>query len=212
MALLDEAGYVVGSDGFRVMPDGTPIGEFKIQIVNGWTDVVTAAQIISQNFQDIGLNAKVVTPDFGEWFNNLQYGGPEDWDTSLAWSTWGRTPWNFYRNIMDSSMVLEGGLHSGQFMPRWFSDETDQLVAQFTATADSAQQKEIIGKLQLAFAENVLMSPLSPWPSWYEYSTLRFEGWPTEENYYTQGSPWNEDLARIVATSIYCKEEVLGSR
>jgi len=52
------------------------------------------------------------------------------------------------------------------------------------------------------FVSNILMSPLSPWPTWYEYSTLRFTGWPTEEDYYAQGSPWQNDAARIVAVSI----------
>jgi peptide/nickel transport system substrate-binding protein len=202
-ALLDEAGYAVGDDGWRTAPDGSTI-DFTIQIVNGWTDVVTAAQIISQNFQDVGLNAKVVTPDFGQWLNNLQYG---TYDTSLAWTVWDRTPWDFFRNIMDEALVLEDGQLTGQYMPGWFSDETTQLLADFTSTADEAAQMEIIGKLQLALVENVLLSPLSPWPSWYEYSTLRFEGWPTEENYYTQGSPWHDDAARIVAINIYPVEE-----
>jgi peptide/nickel transport system substrate-binding protein len=36
--ILEDAGYVdADSDGWRDMPDGTPI-EFTIQIVNGWTD------------------------------------------------------------------------------------------------------------------------------------------------------------------------------
>jgi peptide/nickel transport system substrate-binding protein len=201
MSILDEAGYLVGSDGYRNMPDGTPIGEFRIQIVNGWTDVVTAAQIISQGFQDIGLNAKVVTPDYGEWLNNLQFG---TFETSLAWSQWDRTPWDFYRNIMDSTLLLENGQATGQYMPRWFSEEADKLIADFTLTADPDEQKTIIGDLQLMFVENVLMSPLAPWPSWYEYRTEFFTGWPTAEDYYAQGSPWQQESRLIVATRIHC--------
>jgi peptide/nickel transport system substrate-binding protein len=206
MSILDEAGYLVGSDGYRNMPDGTPIGEFRIQIVNGWTDVVTAAQIISQGFQDIGLNAKVVTPDYGEWLNNLQFG---TFETSLAWSQWDRTPWDFYRNIMDSTLLLENGQATGQYMPRWFSEEADKLIADFTLTADLDEQKAIVGDLQMLFVENVLMSPLAPWPSWYEYRTEFFTGWPTDEDYYAQGSPWQQESRLIVVNRIHCIDNVV---
>ena len=80
-ATLEEAGYLdADGDGWRDMPDGSPIA-FTVQIVNGWTDVVTAAQIMSQGFQDAGLNASVVTPDQATFQNNLQ---TANFDTSLG--------------------------------------------------------------------------------------------------------------------------------
>jgi peptide/nickel transport system substrate-binding protein len=202
--ILDEAGYVDGDgDGWRDQPDGSPIA-FTIQIVNGWTDVVTATQIISQSFQDIGVNASMITPEFGEWQSNLQQG---TYQASLAWSNWGATPYDFFHNIMGSDLITEDGLRQGQHMPGWTSPEADQLLQDFLQTADPDEQKAIIGQIDQIFVENVLMSPLSPWPSWYEYSTLRFTGWPTEENYYAQGSPWQNEAARIVAINIHCIDD-----
>ena len=32
--------------------------------------------------------------------------------------------------------------------------------------------------------------PLFPGPTWYEWNTTRFTGFPTEDDYYAQGSPW----------------------
>lgn len=202
--ILDEAGYAMGGDGFRNKPDGTPIGPFNIQIVNGWTDVVTAAQIVSQGFQDIGLNATVVTPEFGEWISNLQQG---TFDTSLAWSTWGATPYDFFDNIFNSNRINENGERTGQFMPGWTSPEADQLLMDYVATADPAERAAIVGQLTDIYVTNVLSSPLSPWPAWYEYSTLRFVGWPTEDDPYAQGSPWEANSAVIVATTIHCKDD-----
>ena len=40
-ALLDEAGLVVGDDGWRVLPDGTPL-RYEILTVSGWSDWVRA--------------------------------------------------------------------------------------------------------------------------------------------------------------------------
>jgi len=199
--ILDDAGYTKGSDGFRNQLDGTPVGPITIQIVNGWTDVVTAAQIISQGLQDIGFDASVNTPEFGQWQNNLQQG---TYDTSLAWSTWGATPWNFFHNIFDSTMITAEGVRNGQFMPGWTSPETDQLLKDYVATADPAARAEIIGKLDDAYVTNVLSSPLSPWPAWFEYSTKRFVGWPSADDPYAQGSPWEDNSARLVAIAIHC--------
>ena len=199
--ILDDAGYKVGSDGFRNMPDGTPIGPFKIQIVNGWTDVVTAAQIISQGFQDVGLNASVVTPDFGAWQTNLQQG---TFDTSLAWSVWGVTPYDFYHNILGKDLIDDKGVSTGQFQPRIYSDDLTKALQNFLLTADATKQKDIVGQLADYYVTNVVSSPLSPWPAWYEYSTLHFTGWPTKENYFSYGPPWDPNGTRVTANAIHC--------
>jgi peptide/nickel transport system substrate-binding protein len=144
-------------------------------------------QIISQNFQDVGLNAQVVTPEFGEWLNNLQQG---NYDVSIGWSDAGRTPWDSFRNQMYSGMIGADGLRNGISWAGWSSPETDALLDAFTATADTAEQVDIIGQVQNAFVDNVVAIPLFPGPTWYEYNTSRFTGFPTEDNYYTQGSPW----------------------
>ncbi len=136
MQILDDAGYKVGSDGFRTLPDGTPIGKFNVQIVNGWTDVVTAAQIITQGFQDIGLDANLITPDQGTFQANLQNG---TFDTSLGWFTWGQTIWDFYHSTMDSRLTNDDGYSSGQWQSRVFDPAWDNLIDEYLKTTDPAQ-------------------------------------------------------------------------
>lgn len=204
-AALDEAGYVdADGDGFRDMTDGSPL-VFKIQVVNGWTDWVTSVQIMSQNFQDIGLNASIDTLDFGVWLNNLQTG---EYDTSIGWGSAGRTPWDHFRNTMDSSLIGADGLANAQLWGRWTSPETDELINNFVATADAEEQGSIIDQLQMAYIENVVTIPLFPGPTWYEYNTTRFTGFPTPDDYYTQGSPWEDTGSRLIAvTNIHCIDD-----
>lgn len=204
MAVLDEAGYVdANGNGLRDLPDGTPFS-FRVQVVSGWTDWVTSVQIMSQNFQDIGLDATIETPDFGVWLNNLQTG---NYDTSIGWSTSGNTPWNFYRNVMLSSLIGDDNLANAELWSRWTSGESDALINAFTATADAAEQQAIISELQMLYVQNVVAIPLFPGPTWYEYTTHRFTGFPTESDYYAQGSPWNGDSRLIVLTRIHCKDD-----
>ena len=204
-AILDEAGYVdADGDGWRDLPDGSPI-EFNVQVVNGWTDWVTSVQIISQNFQDVGLNASVATPEFGDWLDNLQTGS---YDVSIGWGTTvTRTPWDGYNDLLDSDLLGEDGRANGITWARWFSDEADALLDAFVATTDEAEQRQIISDIQMLIVENVVFIPLFPGPTWYEYNTTRFTGFPTEENYYAQGSPWRLPNSRLlVATSIHLAE------
>ncbi|MBI5670878.1 MAG: ABC transporter substrate-binding protein [Chloroflexi bacterium] len=206
-AALDAAGYVdADGDNWRDNPDGSPIN-FKVQVVNGWTDWVTSVQIMSQNFQDIGLNNTIDVLDFGVWFANLQNGS---FDTSIGWSTAGNTPYDFYRAVLYSPLIGTDGLANGQLRGRWTSEEVDTLLESFVQTADEAEQRNISDQLQMIYVENVPAIPLFPGPTWYEYTTHRFVGWPTVEDYYVQGSPWCAACRPIVLTRIHPIEDMTG--
>ncbi|NWF68345.1 MAG: ABC transporter substrate-binding protein [Chloroflexi bacterium] len=205
-AVLDEAGYVdADGDGWRDQPDGTPI-VFPVQVVNGWTDWVTSVQIVVESFQAIGLNASVDTPEFGQWLNNLQTG---TFDVSIGWSASGLTPWDFYRAVLDSTLITAEGVANGSTWGRWVSEETDGYLTAFVATADEATQREIMNNMQMAYVTNIPAIPLFPGPTWYEWNDSRFTGFPTEDNYYTQGSPWEETFGArlLVLLRIHCVDD-----
>ena len=203
-ALLDELGYVdADGDNWRDNPDGTPI-TFIVQVVNGWTDWVTSVQIISENLQAIGLNATMESPDFGIWMENLMAG---TFDTSIGWGSSTITPWNAYRDLLYSPLIDADGRANGQLWHRWTSPEVDELLNQFVGTTDVAEQEAIIDRLQMIFVENVITVPLFPGPTWYEYNTLRFTGFPTADNYYTQGSAWNWQGRVLTLLQLHCVDE-----
>lgn len=200
MAALDEAGYVdADGDGWRDMLDGSAL-TFKVQVVNGWTDWVTSVQIMSQNFQDIGLNSTIDVLDFGVWLNNLQTG---NFDSSIGWSSAGNTPYDFYRNVLYSPLIDDEGFANAQLWGRLTDPEIDGLLEAFVATADADEQRSISDQLQMFYVENVPAIPLFPGPTWYEYTTYRFEGFPTVEDYYVQGSPWCAACRPIVLTRLH---------
>jgi peptide/nickel transport system substrate-binding protein len=202
---LDAAGYVdADGDGWRDQPDGTPIA-FNIQAVSGWTDWVASIQVISQNLQDVGLNAQVATPEFGDWLNNLQTGS---YDISIGWGSSGRFPWNHFRDTLFSELIGEDGRANAELWSRWTSEESDDLIRSFVSTADEAEQRSIIGQLANILVENVVIVPLFPGPTWYEWNTARFSGFPTAEDYYVQGSPWDRDSNSrlLVALQIHPNE------
>jgi len=184
-ALLDEAGLARGPDGRRRGADGRPL-HFDVMAVSGWSDWVRAAQVIARGLESVGVEAKVKTYDFGAWFQRVQEG---DFDLSLGWSFEGPTPYTFYRWLMASSTVKPVGVPSMANWHRFGSPEADELLGRFEREADPAGQRAIAAELQRLFAREAPAIPLYVNPSWSEYSTRRFVGFPSAASPYADPSP-----------------------
>jgi peptide/nickel transport system substrate-binding protein len=154
----------------------------------------------------VGLNASIDVIDYAIWINNLQTG---TYDTSIGWGTQGPTAWHIYRNYVDSTLIGADGIANNQLWSRWTSPETDQWLLDYVATADAAAQADIVNKLQMAYVENLPAISLFPGATWYEWTTYRFTGFPTEEDYYIQGSSWTiaPDQYLVVLLRIHCISE-----
>ncbi|WP_224367902.1 ABC transporter substrate-binding protein [Hyalangium versicolor] len=184
-ALLDEAGLKRGEDGIRVGPDKKPL-KYDINVVTGWSDWVRAVQIIAQNLKQVGIDASVKTLDFSPWFEKLQKG---EFDISMGWTSEEPTPYHFYRDLMGTETLRPVGEIAARNWDRFASKEADALLHAFEVTSDFAEQKKIAGQLQMLFVQNAPTIPLFPGPSWGEYSTRRFTGFPNKDNPYAKLTP-----------------------
>ncbi|HEY6572966.1 MAG TPA: ABC transporter substrate-binding protein [Candidatus Eisenbacteria bacterium] len=184
-ALLDEAGLRRDADGVRRLPDGRPL-QYEVLCVAGWSDWVRAAQVIARGLEALGVRASVRTYDFSAWFQRVQAG---DFDLSLGWSFEGPTPYAFYRWLMSSATVKPQGEASMGNWHRYGSPAADRALEAFEREADPSRQKALASELQRIFVAEAPAIPLYPNPSWAEYSTLRFEGFPSRENPYADPSP-----------------------
>ena len=183
--LFDEAGHGRGPDGIRRTPDGKP-WQYEILTVSGWSDWVRAAQVIARGLRDVGVDARVKTYDFSAWFQRVQEG---DFDLSLGWSFEGPTPYLFYRWLMSSVTVKPEGQPSLSNWHRYGSASADTALAAFEREPDPARQHELARALQRVFSEEAPAIPLYPNPSWAEYNTSRFEGFPSPDDPYADPSP-----------------------
>ncbi|HTN85066.1 MAG TPA: ABC transporter substrate-binding protein, partial [Sorangium sp.] len=196
-ALLDEAGYAKGADGIRAK-DGKPL-KFDINVVTGWSDWVRAVQITTQNLKAVGIEATLKTYDFSAFFEALQKG---TFDMSMGWTNTEPTPFNFYRDLMGTEFVKPVGEATTRNWHRFGAKEAEPLFKQFASATDPADQKRIIDELQMIYSQQVPVIPLFKNPSWGEYSTKRFVGWPSKENPYAKLSPNNPPDYLIVLTEI----------
>ncbi|XXY45069.1 ABC transporter substrate-binding protein [Sorangium sp. So ce269] len=195
--LLDEAGYTAGPDGIRVK-DGKPL-RFEINVVTGWSDWVRAVQIITQNLKQLGVDASLKAYDFSAFFEALQKG---TFDMSMGWTTVEPTPYNYYRELMSAELVKPVGESSARNWHRYGDKEADKLLQQFESATELAEQKRILDELQMLYAQNAPVLPLFKNPSWGEYNTKRFTGFPTRENPYAKLSPNNPPEYLLVLTEL----------
>jgi peptide/nickel transport system substrate-binding protein len=199
-AILDEAGHRRGEDGVRRLPDGTP-WRYEILTVSGWSDWVRASQVIARGLGEIGIDASVRTYDFGAWFQRVQEG---NFDLTLGWSFEGPTPYIFYRTLMSSATVKPIDTMAGANWHRYASARADEALAAFERQPDPEKQRALVDALQRIFATEAPAIPLYPNPSWAEYNTSRFDGFPSEANPYADPSPNKFDRGEslLVLTSL----------
>ena len=184
-ALLDAAGYPRAADGMRRKPDGTP-WQYDILTVSGWSDWVRASQVIARGLRTLGVQATVRTYDFSAWFQRVQEG---NFDLSLGYSFEGPTPYSFYRWLMSSATVKPTGVASMGNWHRYGSPAADQALLAFEREPDPARQRELSDAMQRAFVADAPAIPLYPNPSWAEYNTGRFTGFPSVAAPYADPSP-----------------------
>lgn len=182
--MLDAAGYKKGADGIRTTPDGTKM-QYKLTSVGAFADWTSATQIMVQNLKAIGLDVTLQPYDFPGYLDHLQKG---DFDMAMGFSAVGATPFNFYRGVMSQSTSAPIGQTASQNYSRYVSTKGEDLLTQFAASVDLAQQKQIATQLQQTFADEAPALPLWPQPAWYEYNNIHFTGFPTKDNLYAQGS------------------------
>lgn len=197
-ALLDEAGYKAGAGGARAAADGAPL-RFEINVVTGWSDWVRAAQIIVENLKRVGIAASMKTYDYSAFFDKLQKG---EFELSMGWSAEEPTPYHFYRDLLSPQTVRPVGEASARNWHRFGDPAADALLTTLETTTDEAEQRKVSGELQTLFVTSAPSIPLFPNPSWGEYSSARFTGFPSKDNPFAKLSPNNAPEYLLVLTAL----------
>ena len=201
-ALLDAAGFAMDGDT-RKTADGTAI-EVDINVVTGWSDWVSACEIMAQNLAEIGIKATVQPYDFTVWLERVQKG---DFDLSIGWSSGGATPFNFYRGIMSSQIMEPVGTVASENWQRFVAEGADGLLDEFAATSDADESTRIANELQMLYATSVPAIPLFPGPQWGEFNTTRFTGFPSADDPYAVLSTYQHPDRLLVMTRVEPRAE-----
>lgn len=173
--LLDKSGFTdINGDGKLQNSDGSAI-KFDIIVPNGWTDWVNTVQIAVEGLQEIGIDAKVSTPEAAAWTQGLIDGS---YDAGINAYFTGITPHRQYETALHSRHKNLTRFSSTRFS----TPELDAQLDKFYATNDASLQKSIMDKVQYIVAENTPYIPVFNNPKWYQYNTARFSGFFSADN------------------------------
>lgn len=197
-ALLDEAGYPRGKRGTRVGPDGAPL-HLEVMTVSGWSDWVRAAQVISTQLREVGIDAQLRSFDFAAYFDQL---GKGEFDLAVGWSPEGPTPYALFESLLAQRMVQPVGTFTPVNFQRAGDPRMDALLDEFERTPDPAGQKALAHQMQRLVAEQAPSIPLFPAPSWGEFNSTRFVGFPTADDPYARLSPNHHPDPLLVMTRV----------
>lgn len=196
--LLEDAGYKdTDGDGFREMSDGENI-VFDINVVNGWTDWIQTVQMVSEYFEAVGIKANVKTVDWSVYDKGLK---DSDYKMAINWSMVGTNPILAYQTYFLTSQVGKSW-HAGHGLN---SPEIDTLINSFGLTNDPVKQQSILNELQEFTAANLPFIPLFSNATWFQYSTKKFVGWPTEKDPYVQPVFYEAGNRNLIINNLHLK-------
>ncbi|MGD9958966.1 ABC transporter substrate-binding protein [Nocardioides sp.] len=136
--LLDEAGYKMGADGFRTMPDGSPIGTIRLAARSESPTSLDTMDFVKEWFGDVGIKAKV------ENFESSKLSGVIlDGDYDIF-------QWGWYVEPDPDSILsyFTTGQHGG-LSDSWYTNpEYDTLYEQQHVEMDHDKRVDIVKQMQ----------------------------------------------------------------
>jgi peptide/nickel transport system substrate-binding protein len=180
--LEEELGATKGSDGIYVLPDGTRLGPYKVLAVYGWTDWMTAVELVAQNATEVGIDVSTEFPEQPVLFSRRNAG---DFDM-LIFTYQGASaasPWRRFRETLDIRGVPALGENAFWNYNRFEHPDVAELLDQVAAVTDLETQKALYSQLDRIFLENIPVIPLMYRPlEFYEYNETVWTGFPNADN------------------------------
>jgi peptide/nickel transport system substrate-binding protein len=178
------------SDGYtRVgghwMKNGQPI-KFSIEDPTDYTDYATAGQLIASELNSSGFEVSFEGVQDTQWYADYPLG---HFDAMIHWGAQGPNPIYYFENWLDYSQSGPVGKSAGGDWERFNSPAAQAALTQFEGTDDPAKEQQALNTLQGIMSAQAPVIPLVYGAAWYEYSTKKYTGWPTQSDQYTNPSP-----------------------
>lgn len=178
---LEAEGFKANRDG--ILERNGKALSFKLYVPTGWTDWVGAAETVAGMLKEVGIEAVITQTDWPVPFQTSLETG--DYDMAINFITTGTTPYYQFNRWLNSSNWAPLGTKANVFSNmRYKNDDIDKNLAAYRQEPDTAKQRGYIAAVVTQFMKDTPSVPLFFNPTWFEYSTKNFVGWPDAENPY----------------------------
>lgn len=184
--ILSDAGYKTDSSGHLLGKDGQPI-TFKIATVTGYTDTITADQLLVEDFAKLGIQVTPEQLSLGAYSTAQADGDFDMLDDRIAT---GPTPFQQFNSALNSDLSAPIGKPASANFVRFSDPKVQQLLTDASSTNDPAKLKTAYQELGTYFAENQPYILLSQNGAITTYRNQYFTGMPTKGNLWANPSNW----------------------
>lgn len=175
-SLLAGAGYRdVDKDGYVENKDGSSIN-LSLIVPNGWSDWMTAIQIVAASAKEAGIR---ITPSYPDYNTLVDDRGHGKYDLVIGNDRqMSNSPWTYYDYIYRLPIL------DNQTTVNYerFSDPTAWKLTQQldrTPTTNTAAMKRIVSQLQSRFLQDLPAIPLWYNGVWAQWNSSQWTNWPS---------------------------------
>jgi peptide/nickel transport system substrate-binding protein len=185
-SILAAAGYKdTNGDGYVENKDGSSI-ELSIVVPNGWSDWMTAIQVIADSAKQVGIK---ITPGFPEYATLVDDRGHGRFDLLLGNDRqMSNTPWTYYQYIYNLPIAEN---QTTMNYERYTNQTAFNLTQKLNRTPSTNQKayRAVLTSLQKLFLRDLPAIPLWYNGMWSMVNTQYWTGWPSSTgNQYTPSS------------------------
>jgi peptide/nickel transport system substrate-binding protein len=190
-SILTADGWTMGSNGYYEK-NGRELS-FSITFPSAYTDIASAASVLTQQLKAIGINMTIDTVPASE-INNLDALG--QFQSTMGYPVaYTPTAWSFYSEQMDPQFYQPVGKNITTFEDiERFNDPTTRALFEAYPTASPAKQQQIVQQLEGIWADDLPVITMIYWGDYAEWNSSQVTGWATQSNPYFMPSP-NEVVA-----------------
>ncbi len=178
-ALLNDAGFKMGSGGVRRAPNGQPMS-FTLTLPASYSDWMAGSQVVVESLRQIGIQVTVRGVAVSLYTSAIADGS---YQMSYDFTSVGPIPYYDY-SLLDTTGYAPDGQSTSTDPERWDNPDTTRALNAFASTDSPAAQLQAIETL-----ENIQVTQVPEIPLFYngvqaEWSTAQFTGFPSPQNPY----------------------------
>jgi peptide/nickel transport system substrate-binding protein len=181
-AVLQHAGYVLGSDGLFRTKSGKKL---SIDITNpsSFSDYAAGDALIAKQLRAAGIDARFVGQSVDAWSSDIATG---NFQLTQHWSQTSVAPYQLYNDWLNSAQATNNA--AGDF-ERLKDPNVDAMLTKLAGDSAVSDQQTDLAPIEKYVADNLPIIPTVYGVVFDEYNTGKFTGWPTQDNPYESGSP-----------------------
>jgi peptide/nickel transport system substrate-binding protein len=186
-SMLAAAGYKdTNGDGFVENKDGSKI-DLSIIVPNGWSDWMTAIQVIADSAKQVGIK---VTPGYPDYATLTDDRGHGRFDLLLGNDRqMSNTPWTYYQYIYNLPIAEnQTTMNYARFTDQTAFNLTQKLNR--TPSTNTKAYQTILTSLQKRFLQTLPAIPLWYNGMWSMVNTQYWTGWPSATGNQFTPSSW----------------------